>query len=179
MKIVIFEGEEAHETEFEGYYCTRSGKVVTIKVKGGRGKVDYNNPRLHHHSTDNDGYKQVCLSVNGKHYYRRVHRLVWETFNGKIPDGLTIDHINHIRDDNRLENLRLMTRIENGVNRNTKHNENCKTHYHTFVDGMYVGTFNYVELEKLFKLNKLNVLGYMKGKNVRRIEKLKITLERV
>lgn len=57
--------------------------------------------------------------------------------------------------------------------------ENCKTHYHTFVDGMYVGTFNYVELEKLFKLNKFNVLGYMKGKNVRRIEKLKITLERV
>ena len=42
-----------------------------------------------------------------------VHRLVWETFNGVIPDGYQIDHINTIRDDNRLENLRCVTRKDN------------------------------------------------------------------
>ena len=36
--------------------------------------------------------------------------------NGPIPDGMYIDHINHKRDDNRLVNLRLVTRIENQRN---------------------------------------------------------------
>lgn len=42
-----------------------------------------------------------------------VHRLVWEAFNGKIPDGMQINHINEIKDDNRLSNLSLTTTKEN------------------------------------------------------------------
>ena len=42
-----------------------------------------------------------------------VHRLVWESFNGKIPDGLQVNHIDEIKDDNRLVNLNLMTAKEN------------------------------------------------------------------
>jgi hypothetical protein len=44
------------------------------------------------------------------------HRLVWELYHGPIPDGMHIDHINHIRDDNRLCNLRLASRSENCCN---------------------------------------------------------------
>ena len=36
-----------------------------------------------------------------------------ECFNGTIPRGKVIDHINNIRDDNRLSNLQLLTRKEN------------------------------------------------------------------
>ena len=61
-----------------------------------------------HHS----GYLQV--KVDGK--YHMVHRIIWGLFNDKIPDNMEIDHINHIRDDNRLENLRLVTRQENRRN---------------------------------------------------------------
>jgi len=43
----------------------------------------------------------------------RVHRLVWEAFNGKIPEGMQINHINEIKDDNRLSNLNLTTTKEN------------------------------------------------------------------
>lgn len=35
---------------------------------------------------------------------------------GKIPEGMEIDHINHITDDNRIENLRLVTRKDNCKN---------------------------------------------------------------
>ena len=42
-----------------------------------------------------------------------VHRFVYECFNGKIPDGGVIDHINNIRDDNRLCNFQLVTSSEN------------------------------------------------------------------
>ena len=42
-----------------------------------------------------------------------VHRFIWECFNGLIPDGKIIDHVNNIKDDNRLCNLQLMTQKEN------------------------------------------------------------------
>lgn len=42
-----------------------------------------------------------------------VHRLIWEAFNGPIPDGMQINHINEDKTDNRLENLELVTPKEN------------------------------------------------------------------
>lgn len=50
-------------------------------------------------------------------YGYRVARLVAETFIGPIPDKLTVDHINRNRWDDRLENLRVVTRSENQMNR--------------------------------------------------------------
>ena len=45
---------------------------------------------------------------------RDVMRGYSETFyNGEIPNGYQIDHINTIRDDNRIENLRCVTPKEN------------------------------------------------------------------
>jgi hypothetical protein len=35
------------------------------------------------------------------------HSLVWEFYNGAIPDRMEVEHINHIKCDNRLSNLRL------------------------------------------------------------------------
>lgn len=64
-----------------------------------------------------NGYKQ-CGDSKGKNF--RVHRAVYETFVGEIPDGYQIDHINTIRDDNRLENLRVATPKENNNNPLTK-----------------------------------------------------------
>ena len=53
------------------------------------------------------------LTVRTKIGIKLVHRLIWETFIGEIPDGYEIDHINTIRTDNRLDNLRLVTHKEN------------------------------------------------------------------
>ena len=39
--------------------------------------------------------------------------MVYEAFNGQIPEGLQVNHINEIKTDNRLENLNLMTAKEN------------------------------------------------------------------
>lgn len=61
-----------------------------------------------------NGYLYVRLSKNGitKNFY--VHRLVYEAFNGTIPDGYEVNHINEIKTDNRYpENLNLMTSKEN------------------------------------------------------------------
>ena len=60
----------------------------------------------------NSGYISNSTKVGAK----LQHRIVWETFKGNIPDGYEIDHINTIKTDNRLENLRVCTKSENMLN---------------------------------------------------------------
>ena len=58
---------------------------------------------------NNDGYRQV--GIKGKVYL--VHRIIMMLCFGHIPENAEIDHINHMRDDNRLANLRFATQREN------------------------------------------------------------------
>ena len=62
------------------------------------------------------GYQRVWFNVNGRRHGSQVHRLVWEAFNGSIPDGMQINHINSDRSNNLLSNLELVT-----TQQNTKH----------------------------------------------------------
>jgi hypothetical protein len=59
------------------------------------------------------GYANYTLSVDKVKKTYAAHRLVWETFNGPIPEGLQINHKNGVKTDNRLENLELCTPSEN------------------------------------------------------------------
>ena len=63
-----------------------------------------------------EGYIRIRIN----HVEYRAHRIIWTMFNGEIPEGLLIDHINGIKSDNRLENLRLATRQQNNANRRAK-----------------------------------------------------------
>jgi len=63
-------------------------------------------------SFDAHGYGQVSI---GKKIYKE-HRLVWFYVHGEWPTG-QIDHINHQRRDNRIENLRIVDNTENHKNR--------------------------------------------------------------
>jgi len=59
-----------------------------------------------------NGY--LRLSIDNKIY--AVHRVIWLYSTGQFPE-FEIDHINHIKTDNRIENLREATRFENCRNR--------------------------------------------------------------
>jgi hypothetical protein len=63
------------------------------------------------------------LDVNINHKLYRVHRIIWLLVYGYMPEF--IDHINHIRNDNRLLNLREVSRQEN--NQNTTKQKNNKS----------------------------------------------------
>ena len=84
------------------YYADREGNIFN--------ELGYQlNPYKH-----SDGYKQFKAYHEGgcvTPYY--VHRFVYEYFNGIIPKGYQINHINEDKTDNRLENLELVTQKEN------------------------------------------------------------------
>jgi len=60
-----------------------------------------------------DRYRHIRID---KKYYQE-HILIWCICKGEMP-ALLIDHENEIRDDNRIENLRLATKCQNAVNTN-------------------------------------------------------------
>lgn len=62
---------------------------------------------------DKHGYPNTTLCKNGKYVAVRVHRAVWEAFNGPIPGRLEVNHKNLDRADNQLGNLELLTHQEN------------------------------------------------------------------
>jgi hypothetical protein len=56
-----------------------------------------------------------------------AHRIVWEMFVGKIPDGMVIDHIDRDPTNNRLSNLRLATIAQNNANNKVYKNNTSGT----------------------------------------------------
>lgn len=94
---------------FVNYEVSNLGRVINIK----RGKLLKNRK-------DKDGYFNVIIHRDGKPYNHRVHRLVAKAFIPNPDNKPCIDHINTIRVDNRVENLKWCSHGENNNNPLTK-----------------------------------------------------------
>ena len=64
-----------------------------------------------------NGYIDINIIHNKKRFHLLGHQFTYYYKYGKIVDY--IDHINGIRDDNRISNMRSVTSQENNQNRNT------------------------------------------------------------
>ena len=71
-------------------------------------------PRNHGYLARTDGDRKL------------MHRYVWEYYNGAIPAGYDIHHVNHDRQDNRIENLELYTKSEHARMFATGNNQHGK-----------------------------------------------------
>lgn len=65
--------------------------------------------------------KYRTISIRGKETKQKVcllHRAMWEIFNGEIPEGNEIDHIDNDPNNNKLSNLQCISMSENRKRRN-------------------------------------------------------------
>jgi len=70
-----------------------------------------------------NGYRQSRYTdLNGERKTIYEHRAIWLAAGKMIPNNYYLDHINNIRDDNRLNNLQLLTRSDNLSKRNDFNN---------------------------------------------------------
>lgn len=83
------------------YYMTKDGRVINVSKKC---ELNLEKSGQYLRFTG-------CYNLNKKHFL--VHRAVWEAFNGPIPEGYDIDHIDGNPTNNSLDNLQAITHSEN------------------------------------------------------------------
>ena len=58
-------------------------------------------------------YKIVVIYHEGKYYTYQLGRLIYAWFFGEVPEGMVVDHIDNNSMNNWIDNLQLLTPIEN------------------------------------------------------------------
>lgn len=153
---------------YEGLYDLRNdGLIYSHPRKGTKGGYTYG-------SIDSDGYLLFELSKNGKQKRMGINKLVYETFIGEIPEGYDVHHINHIRTDNRIENLELISKsehakkhIEEHKNKsiNAMNKKTSKSVLQYTLDGKFVAEYKCImEAERQTGINNPNIIACCKNK---------------
>ncbi|WP_162997615.1 HNH endonuclease [Pseudomonas sp. LTJR-52] len=89
-----------------------------------------------------DTYGYLIIKIKGRQY--KAHRLCWLYVHGVMPDG-NIDHINGIRSDNRIANLRVVSQADNC------RNSTIKPHPSTGFPGVLIDNTNGLKKRYAFK----------------------------
>lgn len=88
---------------FEGIYqISNMGRIISLKS---------GTPYILSNKNSKGDYLSVILSHNNNKRYVRIHKLVYEAFIGEIPNYLkyNIHHIDHNKQNNRYDNLILLS----------------------------------------------------------------------
>lgn len=109
---------------YEGYYeVSNIGRVRSVprmRITKGGGRAPCGGIILKQRK-NSLGYMDILLrkdferTQRSKHH--TVHKLVAEAFLGPQPEGMQVDHVDHVRTNNCVDNLRWLTQKENSRRR--------------------------------------------------------------
>lgn len=101
--------------ELSDYYITNTGQVFSTRISTRYNK--FGAMREVKPKISKKGYYYIGgytgEGKDKKRIWLRIHRVVYQTFVGPIQTGMEIDHINCDKNDNRLENLQMLTKSDN------------------------------------------------------------------
>jgi hypothetical protein len=161
---------------YEGLYqVSNLGRVKSLpRIKMNCGKYPFmTKERILKVSKNNKGYFYAKLSLNSVENTIAVHKLVAISFLNHTHCGYkeVVDHINNNREDNRLENLQLITPRENsskdrmgyssryiGVSKH-KANDKWEAKIHIKGKNIYLGRFTTEQEAYLAYQNKLKEIS--------------------
>lgn len=96
------------------FYDKNTGNFIWNQSKNNKAKIGTIAGSL-------DAYGYLVVTIDNGRY--KLHRLAWLYLHGEMPKH-QIDHINGIKTDNRIENLRDVTGFSNQQNRQFKQRNN-------------------------------------------------------
>lgn len=88
-----------------------TSEIFSRKVRGREGELVKLKPSLM------NGYLCHNLSYKGIKKTIKVHQVIWISRNGRVPEGMVIDHIDRNKQNNHIGNLRVATLSENAQNK--------------------------------------------------------------
>lgn len=112
------------------------------------------------------GYLSVVIKDDyGKSKRMAVHRLVYMTYVGEIAEGLVINHIDGVRDNNSLKNLEAVTISQNNKHRyGGKYNKpaNLKPERFAAINKLKELGWTIIEIAKAFEISRASVYSSLK-----------------
>lgn len=176
------------------YEVSNLGRVKRISgyIKARGNSISYHKGGILKPITCKKGYIKYCLVKDGKPKRYFAHRIVAEAFISKPHNKPQVDHINTIKDDNRVENLRWVTAGENQHNNitynkiinNSLNNNPFKGKHHTTktkemfsynnskeilqitTDNIIIGVWENMKVaSQHFGGHPTNICNVLKGKN--------------
>jgi hypothetical protein len=126
---------------FEDYQISNIGNIKSLK---------FGRELLLKQNKNTKGYLCVGLQKNNIRFSKRIHQLVAENFLNHKPCGMikVVDHINNIKTDNSVNNLRIISNRENSSKRLKKYSS------------IYTGVYWHKKAKKwcsIIQINKKNI----------------------
>lgn len=89
--------------DFPDYCVSNFGRIKSLK---------FGKEKIRKCCKSKDGYLRINLSKNGKLIAKKIHILVYETFNKKLNNMCCVHHLDENKNNNYLKNLKKITKKE-------------------------------------------------------------------